>query len=259
MQVPEDEKYLQTKDELIDDIIVSLGGRAAEEVIFNTVTTGAENDIEKATSMARAMITMFGMSEKFGLMQLESVQNRYLDGNRVLNCSDQTAALVDEEVKKLLAECYDKAKQIIREHLDAMDKIAQFLIEKETITGKEFMKIYREVENLPEPTEEELEESKHGRIYATRAESALVGENVPIRKKDDDKKSFQETLEESSTAEVEESPEAENDDESEKKEDSIFGDDKSESIFEAEVTDEGVSTSVGGGRFSHVPEDFDKK
>ncbi|MCR5671233.1 MAG: ATP-dependent zinc metalloprotease FtsH [Butyrivibrio sp.] len=185
MQVPEDEKYLQTKDELIDDIIVSLGGRAAEEVIFNTVTTGAENDIEKATNMARSMITMFGMSDKFGLMQLESIQNRYLDGNRILNCSDHTAAEVDAEVKKLLAECYDRAKKIISEHLDAMDKIAQFLIEQETITGKEFMKIYREVEGLPEPTEEEQEAAKHGRIYATRAESALVGENVPIKSKKD--------------------------------------------------------------------------
>ena len=182
MQVPEDEKYLQTKDEIIDDIIVALGGRAAEEVIFNTVTTGAENDIEKATNMARSMITMFGMSDKFGLMQLESIQNRYLDGNRILNCSDQTAAQVDAEVQKLLANCYDRAKQIIREHLDAMDKIAQFLIEEETITGKEFMKIYREVENIPEPTEEEQEKAKQGRIYATRAESALVGENVPVRK-----------------------------------------------------------------------------
>ena len=162
MQVPEDEKFLQTKDEIIDDIIVTLGGRAAEEVIFNTVTTGAENDIEKATSMARSMITMFGMSEKFGLMQLESIQNRYLDGNRILNCSDQTAAEVDVEVKNLLAECYDRAKQIIRDHLDAMDKIAQFLIEKETITGKEFMKIYREVENIPEPTEEELAQLAFG-------------------------------------------------------------------------------------------------
>ncbi|WP_034445266.1 ATP-dependent zinc metalloprotease FtsH [Butyrivibrio sp. AE2032] len=182
MQVPEDEKYLQTKDEIIDDIIVSLGGRAAEEVIFNTVTTGAENDIEKATNMARSMITMFGMSDRFGLMQLESIQNRYLDGNRILNCSDKTAADVDAEVQKLLSDCYERAKQIIREHLDAMDKIAQFLIEKETITGKEFMKIYREVENIPEPTEEEQEKAKAGRIYATRAESALVGENVPVKK-----------------------------------------------------------------------------
>ena len=245
MQVPEDEKYLQTKDELIDDIIVTLGGRAAEEVIFNTVTTGAENDIEKATSMARSMITMFGMSEKFGLMQLESIQNRYLDGNRVLNCSDQTAAEVDQEVKKLLAECYDRAKQIIREHLDAMDKIAQFLIEKETITGKEFMKIYREVENLPEPTEEEMEEAKHGRIYATRAESALVGENVPVKTKENKEEVKEEPAEEPKTE-----PEAQQ---------SEATADSTGSIFDATVSDEGTQNVSGGGRFSHVPEDFDKK
>ncbi len=248
MQVPEDEKYLQTKDEIIDDIIVSLGGRAAEEVIFNTVTTGAENDIEKATSMARSMITMFGMSERFGLMQLESIQNRYLDGNRVLNCSDETATLVDAEVQKLLAECYEKAKQIIREHLDAMDKIAQFLIEKETITGKEFMKIYREVENLPEPTEEEMEAAKRGRIYATRAESALVGENVPVKE-----------------------PKEKKDPEPESQLEQFL------SIFDAEVTDAGIQSnsapasepedksddqsetgSENRGRFSNVPNDFDK-
>ena len=251
MQVPEDEKYLQTKDEIIDDIIVSLGGRAAEEVIFNTVTTGAENDIEKATSMARSMITMFGMSDKFGLMQLESIQNRYLDGNRVLNCSDQTAAQVDEEVKKLLAECYDRAKQIIREHLDSMDKIAQFLIEKETITGKEFMKIYREVENIPEPTEEEMEQAKRGRIYATRAESALVGENVPIKSKKEEPK------EEPTEAAKEESVTEPGADDAGDSNSSISGD-TTGSTFEATVSDEGTQTSTGGGRFSHVPEDFDK-
>ncbi len=255
MQVPEDEKYLQTKDEIIDDIIVSLGGRAAEVVIFNTVTTGAEYDIEKATSMARSMITMFGMSERFGLMQLESVQNRYLDGNRVLNCSDQTAALVDEEVKKLLADCYEKAKQIIRDHLDAMDKIAQFLIEKETITGKEFMKIYREVYNIPEPTQEEMEAAEHGRIYATRAESALVGENVPVKNE-----------KEPENPQVDSSPEAEKDLGTEPVQ-------AYQSIFDATVTDSGVedqndTSSENGentvrdenrGRFSNVPGDFDKQ
>ena len=247
MQVPEDEKYLQTKDELIDDIIVALGGRAAEEVIFNTVTTGAENDIEKATNMARSMITMFGMSEKFGLMQLESIQNRYLDGNRVLNCSDQTAAEVDAEVKKLLAECYDRAKQIIRDHLDSMDKIAQFLIEKETITGKEFMKIYREVENIPEPTEEEQEEAKRGRIYATRAESALVGENVPIKGKTSDTKeeeaTFEEVLSDSEGAAEESEKPAEPE---------MPAEPEAEPVAE-------VAARQTGGVFSHVPEDFDKK
>ena len=268
MQVPEDEKYLQTKDELIDDIIVSLGGRAAEEVIFNTVTTGAENDIEKATSMARSMITMFGMSDKFGLMQLESVQNRYLDGNRVLNCSDQTAAEVDAEVKKLLAECYDKAKQIIRDHLDAMDKIAQFLIEKETITGKEFMKIYREVENIPEPTEEEIEASKHGRIYATRAESALVGENVPIKTKgettDAAEKAETGVTETGANAPVENpmpstgyTPREYSPQGAYQPQESLWRQEGASENNDAKEEEE--SKPVNGGRFSHVPEDFDKK
>ena len=268
MQVPEDEKYLQTKDEIIDDIIVSLGGRAAEEVIFNTVTTGAENDIEKATSMARSMITMFGMSDRFGLMQLESVQNRYLDGNRVLNCSDETATLVDAEVQKLLAECYEKAKQIIREHLDAMDKIAQFLIEKETITGKEFMKIYREVENIPEPTEEEIEAAKRGRIYATRAESALVGENVPVKtpKKEETPDTPPKFDQENGSSLNPQTPD--------QSQAPVYG--QFQSIFDAQVTDDGVQNTaspagenvdsndqpeVGNdnrGRFSNVPNDFDK-
>jgi len=260
MQVPEDEKYLQTKDEIIDDIIVSLGGRAAEEVIFNTVTTGAENDIEKATNMARSMITMFGMSDRFGLMQLESVQNRYLDGNRVLNCSDQTAALVDEEVKKLLADCYEKAKQIIREHLDAMDKIAQFLIEKETITGKEFMKIYREVCNIPEPTEEEAEAAKHGRIYATRAESALVGENVPIKSKEE-KKQTPETEETSEPVQQTAYEAPQSIFEPERSFDSAEEKNAAEQEAEApheEQSQDGQAQPQGGGLFSHVPSDFDK-
>ncbi len=253
MQVPEDEKFLQTKDEIIDDIIVSLGGRAAEEVIFNTVTTGAENDIEKATSMARSMITMFGMSDKFGLMQLESIQNRYLDGNRVLNCSDQTAAEVDAEVQKLLAECYAKAKKIISEHLDAMDKIAQFLIEKETITGKEFMKIYREVENIPEPTEEEQEKAKEGRIYATRAESAKVGEDVPVKKPKKEEPAPEQPVENSVVSEPEQTPAAE-----------PQVQDFREVDTDTPVTEEPSEQEVpqptqNQGLFSRVPEDFDKK
>ena len=253
MQVPEDEKFLQTKDEIIDDIIVSLGGRAAEEVIFNTVTTGAENDIEKATNMARSMITMFGMSDKFGLMQLESVQNRYLDGNRVLNCSDQTAAEVDAEVQKLLAECYAKAKKIISEHLDAMDKIAQFLIEKETITGKEFMKIYREVENIPEPTEEEQEKAKEGRIYATRAESAKVGEDVPVKKPKKEEPAPEQPVENPVVSEPEQTPASESQVQ-----------DFREVDTDTPVTEEPSEQEVpqptqNQGLFSRVPEDFDKK
>jgi len=257
MQVPEDEKYLQTKDEIIDDIIVTLGGRAAEEVIFNTVTTGAENDIEKATSMARSMITMFGMSEKFGLMQLETVQNRYLDGNRVLNCSPQTEYLVDEEVKKLLADCYEKAKEIIRDHIDTMDKIAQFLIEKETITGKEFMKIYREVENIPEPTEEEIEAAKHGRIYALRPESAAVGENVPVK----EKPKAAETDTSSGGTDYSSGIDWSMNDQ--RKDDPVNANENRNTGFEQQMNDASVQYGEStdeeksqGGRFSHVPDDF---
>ncbi|MBR6327189.1 MAG: ATP-dependent zinc metalloprotease FtsH, partial [Lachnospiraceae bacterium] len=189
MQVPEDEKFLKTRDELHDEVVVALGGRAAEEVIFNTVTTGAENDIEKATGIVRDMITLYGMSERFGLMQLETIQSRYLDGRREMICSEETAAQVDEEVKAVLGKCYEEAKDIIRAHLDTMDKLAQFLIEKETITGKEFMRIYRETENIPEPTEEEKKNPK--RIWATRPESAVVGENVPVREKNPPKPKFE--------------------------------------------------------------------
>ncbi len=253
MQVPEDEKFLQTKDEIIDDIIVSLGGRAAEEVIFNTVTTGAENDIEKATSMARSMITMFGMSDKFGLMQLESIQNRYLDGNRVLNCSDQTAAEVDAEVQKLLAECYAKAKKIISEHLDAMDKIAQFLIEKETITGKEFMKIYREVENIPEPTEEEQEKAKEGRIYATRAESAKVGEDVPVKKPKKEEPAPEQPVENPVVSEPEQTPA------SEPQVQDFREVDTDTPVTEEPSEQEVPQPTQNQGLFSRVPEDFDKK
>ncbi len=154
MQVPEEEKYLMQKDELLARLVTLFGGRAAEEVVFGKVTTGASNDIEKATAIARAMITQYGMSERFGLMGLESVQNRYLDGRPVQNCADATAALIDSEVMSLLKECYDKAKERLMENRDVLDKIAEYLFEKETITGKEFMKIYREVKGIPEPEEE---------------------------------------------------------------------------------------------------------
>ena len=150
MQVPEEEKYLMKKDELLTRLVTLFGGRAAEELVFGSVTTGASNDIEKATSIARAMITQYGMSDKFGLMGLESVQNRYLDGRPVQNCADATAALIDTEVMELLKECYDKAYKMLSENRDVLDKIAEFLYEKETITGKEFMKIYREVKGIPE-------------------------------------------------------------------------------------------------------------
>ena len=150
MQTPEEEKFLNTKKELQAMLVGMLGGRAAEEIVFDTVTTGASNDIEKATSVARAMITQYGMSEKFGLIGLESVQNRYLDGRPVMNCGQETASEIDHEVMKMLKEAYEEAKKLLSEHRESLDKIAAFLIEKETITGKEFMKIFHEVERIAE-------------------------------------------------------------------------------------------------------------
>ena len=166
MQTPEEEKFLNTKKELEAMIVVALGGRAAEEIVFDTVTTGAANDIEQATKIARAMITQYGMSERFGLMGLESIQNRYLDGRAVLNCGDATAGEIDEEVMKMLKGAYAEAKKLLAENREALDKIAAFLIEKETITGKEFMKIFREVNGIPESdeTEESSAAEREGRI-----------------------------------------------------------------------------------------------
>ena len=153
MQTPEEEKFLNTKKELEAMLVGALAGRAAEEIVFDTVTTGASNDIEQATKIARAMITQYGMSEKFGLIGLESVQSRYLDGRPVLNCGDATAAEIDSEVMMMLKKAYEEAKQLLRDNREALDKIAAFLIEKETITGKEFMKILREVKGIHEPEE----------------------------------------------------------------------------------------------------------
>ncbi len=154
MQVPEEEKYLNTKAELHDMLVGLLGGRAAEEIVFDTVTTGASNDIEKATGIARSMVTQYGMSKKFGLIGLESVESRYLDGRTVMNCADETAAAVDEEVMKILKSCYKEAKQMLSDNRAIMDKLAEHLIREETITGKEFMKIYRKEKGIPEPEEE---------------------------------------------------------------------------------------------------------
>ena len=146
MQVPEEEKYLNTKAELEAMLVGLLGGRAAEEVVFGNVTTGASNDIEKATQIAKAMITQYGMSEKFGLMGLASVEHEYLNGRATLNCGDATATEIDHEVMKMLKESYEQAKQMLCEHRKTLDKIAAFLIERETITGKEFIEIFHEAE-----------------------------------------------------------------------------------------------------------------
>ena len=159
MHVPEEEKYLNTKKELEAMLVGYLGGRAAEEIVFDTVTTGAANDIEQATKVARAMITQYGMSDRFGLMGLAETQNQYLDGRAMLNCGDSTATEIDHEVMKLLKKSYDEAKRLLRENREVMDKIAAFLIEKETITGKEFMKIFHEAKGIEEPeTKQRIEE-----------------------------------------------------------------------------------------------------
>ena len=174
MQVPEEEKYLNTRKELEAMLVGLLGGRAAEEIVFDTVTTGAANDIEKATKIARAMITQYGMSEKFGLMGLAVQEDKYLSGRTVMNCGDDTATEVDHEVMKLLHDSYEESKRLLMEHRDALDKIADYLIRRETITGKEFMKILRAVENgmeipddlneLPDSTETESTEQKDAEI-----------------------------------------------------------------------------------------------
>ena len=161
MHVPEEEKYLNTEAELRDMLVSLVGGRAAEEIVFDTVTTGAANDIEKATSIARNMITRYGMSKKFGLVGLATVESQYLEGRTELTCSDEMAAKVDAEVVEVIKESYDKALSLLRENRELMDKLAEFLIEKETITGKEFMKIFRAEKGIPEPEEEEAEEKSH--------------------------------------------------------------------------------------------------
>ena len=154
-----------------------LAGRAAEETVFDTVTTGASNDIEKATAIARAMVTQYGMSKKFGLIGLQTVESQYLEGRAVMNCSDVTAAEVDAEVMTILKECYEEALALLRDNREILDKIAAYLIEKETITGKEFMKIYRQEKGLPDP-EEKPEDSQVQRVVELEQpeQSASVSE-----------------------------------------------------------------------------------
>ena len=180
MQVPEEEKYLNTQKELEAMLVGYLGGRAAEERVFDTVTTGAANDIEQATKVARAMITQYGMSERFGLMGLATQEDQYLSGRAVLNCGDDTATEVDHEVMELLHRSYDEAKRLIGGHREALDKIADYLIRKETITGKEFMKIFRAVEKgmeIPENLDEldfsEPEKKEEPTLGTTEPEETL--------------------------------------------------------------------------------------
>ena len=190
MQVPEEEKYLNTKKELEAMLVGYLGGRAAEELVFDTVTTGAANDIEQATKVARAMITQYGMSEKFGLMGLATQENQYLSGRAVLNCGDDTATEVDHEVMVLLHNSYEEAKRLIGGHREALDKIADYLIRRETITGKEFMKIFRAVERgieipenlddleIPEKMETKPEEPVTKQMDQTEAEQTIADQTT---------------------------------------------------------------------------------
>ena len=180
MQVQEEEKYLNTEAELHDMIVGLLGGRAAEDVVFDSVTTGASNDIEKATSLARSMVTRYGMSKRFGLMGLETVESQYLDGRTSMNCSEVTAAGVDEEVMKLLKSCYKEAKTMIKENRAILDKLAGHLIEKETITGKEFMEIYCKEKGIPVPVKEDP-------LQAQKAKADKASDKEDKEEKDADK------------------------------------------------------------------------
>lgn len=176
MHVPEEEKYLQTEAELHDRLVSLLGGRAAEEVVFGNVTTGAANDIEQATNIVTNMITRFGMSKRFGLMGLATVENEYLGGGARLTCSDRTAADVDTEVMETLKQCYEEAKEMLSGNRELMDKLAAHLIEKETISGKEFMKIYRAEKGIPEPEEEDKEKKAKEEAADNVAEEKVIEE-----------------------------------------------------------------------------------
>ncbi len=245
MHVPEEEKYLQTKAELHDRLVSLLGGRAAEEIIFGNVTTGAANDIEQATNIATNMVTRFGMSKRFGLMGLATVESEYLGGGARLTCSDRTASDVDTEVMELLKECYEEAKELLSGNKELMDKLAAHLIEKETISGKEFMKIYRREKGIPEPSEEENKEgSKNEKIpeagemqdkLSVKEPETAVQEESFVRKPD----------------EVQNNPSADISEETQKEE-------KAESSAGKEnATDAGQQNSGGvTGRFSNVSSDF---
>ena len=161
MQLPEEEKYLVSKEEMLNQITVMLGGRAAEEVVFNMVSTGASNDIERATQSARSMVTVYGMTERFDMMALESIQNRYLDGRAVRNCSEETSTLVDEEILKIIRQCHNKAIELLTENRDLLDEISEYLLEKETIFGTDFERfIYNKYPELKKIKEKEKEENK---------------------------------------------------------------------------------------------------
>lgn len=185
MQTPEEEKFLNTEAELRAMLVGLLGGRAAEEIVFNSVTTGASNDIEKATHLARSMVTMYGMSKKFGLVALETTESQYLSGNQVLNCSDATAAEIDHEVMQMLADAYEEAKRMLSENREILDRIAAFLIEKETITGKEFMDIlHRTQAELAGNTGAAENTASAGTVQASETEQGPVADTIEYPKYD---------------------------------------------------------------------------
>lgn len=226
MHVPEEEKYLQTQAELHDRLVSLLGGRAAEEVVFGNVTTGAANDIEQATNIVTNMITRFGMSKRFGLMGLATVESEYLGGGARLTCSDRTAADVDTEIMETLKQCYEEAKEMLSGNREVMDKLAAHLIEKETISGKEFMKIYREAKGIPEPEEK-----------SEKAESAE--QKTP----DEDPGKAEGNVQETEKNPVDEAKSAESD--------------AKEAENDAEKAEESRENTVTG-RFSNTPSDFFK-
>ena len=249
MHVPEEEKYLQTEAELHDRLVSLLGGRAAEEIVFGNVTTGAANDIEQATNIAINMITRFGMSKRFGLMGLATVESEYLGGGARLTCSDRTAADVDTEVMEILKQCYEEAKELLSQNREVMDKLAAHLIEKETISGKEFMKIYRAEKGIPEPEETEEDSGKKLKKISEDHEE----EDTFFSKKDD-------SFFESKPAESE-------DLQKEKMPESTIGSDENrrppetgqESLPEEERDNRSDSNRGGNavrGRFSNSPLDF---
>ncbi len=204
MQVPEEEKFLMTKQELIAHLVTYMGGRAAEEIVFDSVTTGASNDIEQATKMARAMVTQYGMSEKFGLMGLVTIENQYLDGRASLNCGEETAAQIDQEVMRILKESYDEAIRLLQENRSILDEISQYLYEHETITGKEFMKIFRELKGISETEEEKntipkQETSEVVKSSLEKGSSSVQEEEKKFPEMQEEGKGFSEAEEEKNT------------------------------------------------------------
>ena len=260
MHVPEEEKYLQTEAELHDRLVSLLGGRAAEELVFGDVTTGAANDIEQATNIVTNMITRFGMSKRFGLMGLATIEHEYLGGGARLTCSDRTAADVDTEVMETLKACYEEAKELLSGNRELMDKLAAHLIEKETISGKEFMKIYRQEKGIPEPEEEKKEQEK--------AETAVVEETAQEETAQDEPKDEQvsENIGISGENTSQEEVSKSEDDFFEKKEDAFFTSSQEEQkqqeneaerpMMQNDNAEAKQTEKKSAGRFSNVPSDF---